>query len=783
MPHPNDDFIKKFLNLDKGPSKAEQKLSYIKKFYDLKNAPKQKTLTEDKKQSILGALDKIFYRNVKNTDSVPEPVKPDIKLQEFYNGIAEKQATQRKQRLEEYLQRKYTPNTDTNFADSANDYINKQKLQEETSKTEWVTKKTPFGVFYYNITSKQWMNTFGKIVDDFNDFFDYADLDTLDGSPQPIVASKTSYFSDDGSYLALYDGAAGQVDLYSVSYTPSVSTTLENSITLGAIPFNGSPSQKCLVSNDGSYVLLSCPDVQSVYFFDAASDVLLQTITESQPGFGEVIAADKDFYGVVITSSQLNRDPTEFDVRATSWSASTKINYYKRNYKSFGTPKFKKVFSTNAHAQMRKSGIDAETLIANAQTGFPQPGYGGLNLESSQSTDAGVYRVSDLQVKGYNYSLASLGLADDQISYKAPFFNIDSTRYGFLSNPGFTYNPLLTSVSRQFSMLVNNQPNIDLGFDPLPTDAECESVFKLLTLPSVKQFSITRLVGGVEIDDKSYYSMASKAPVTWGDNVPVTFLENPSGLTYFNQNIVGSYSEKTYIRGLLQLRLSQENSTTTNNSNPVIDERVLNTKIGINDTHTYHVSQVLTSSTIKNIRIYRSLNTGTDGTKTYNFQDYGITGTTSGAIPVPDYQTVGMVKILYKTLDATDLENSFFNNATAPATTKSRVGPLATKPYLSNPSNCPEAEFALTVDSEILDDTLVSVFASNTLLFLNFTTQTVVFDIDSGEIYLPVKYRATISTLSNYRYTFNSEGSFFATQNQIYKFIAGTNSIELQYTI
>jgi hypothetical protein len=512
--------------------------------------------------------------------------------------------------------------------------------------------------------------------------------------------------------------------------------------------------------------------------------VLLQTIAESQPGFGEVIAADKDFYGVVISSSQLNRDPTEFDVRATSWSASTKINYYKRNYKSFGTPKFKKVFSTNAHAQMRKSGIDAETMLAFAPGGFPQPGYGSLQLESSQSTDAGVYRVSDLQVKGYNYSLASLALSDDQINYKAPFFNIDSPRYDFISDPGFTYNNSVLVISRQAQMLRNNQPNISDGFDPMPTDEQCESVFKLLTVPSVKQFSLSRLVNGVEIDDKSYYSMASTAPVVWGENIPETFLENPAGLTYFNQNIVGKYAEKTYIRGLLQLRFPGiETSGTTANSNPVIDERVLNTKVAINDIHTYHVSQVLTSTTIKNIRIYRSLNTSTDGLRTYNFQDYGLTGTTSGSAPTPNFETVGMVKILYASSDATNLENAFFDNSTVSLRIKERTGPLATKPYLTNPANCPAAEFAFTVNQGVMDDTLVNVFVSNSLVFVNFATQTLVFDIDSGESYLPVKYRATISSLSNYKYTYNNNGSYFSQQNQIYKFDTSTNQLVLQHSI
>ena len=737
MSHPNEDFLKRFLGENK-ISPAQQKAMLRKKrmadYFDKVNNPKPNVLKEENKKEILAATEKIFYR------------------------------------------------------------AKESSILTEAKKQTWLEKKTPFGIFFFNPEQQVWMNSWGVVKKNFNDFFAATGYESSgdDGSPispivpNPIELVRLLSFSDEGSYLAGYaedTQANSYINVYSLDYSGGVTPTLEHTVSLGGITFDGSTGQTCIVSENGAYLLLASSDIRRVYFFDVVNDVLLQTITDDSPGFGEKIAADRDFYGIAIASSQLNKAPSIYDTRSTSWDASTKIHYYKRNYTSFSNPKFKKVFSTNAHAQMRKSGIDAETLVATATGGFPQAGYGNIQLESSQSTDAGVYRVSDLKTKGYNFALSSLALKTDQIDYRAPFFNIDSPRYDFITDPGFTY-PSSISISKQAVMLVNNQPNIDLGFDPLPTDAQCESVFKILTLPSVKQFSLSRVLNGTVVDDKSYYSMASKAPVVWGENIPQTFLTNPAGLTYFNQNIVGSYAEKTYIRGLLGLRVTTtETDTTLNNSNPVIDEQVLNTKIGINDDHTYHVSQVLTSNTVKSIRIYRSLNVGTDGIKTYNYQDYGITGTTSGVSVLPSFETVGMVKILFASADQSALENTFFDNASIASNVKQRVGPVATKPFLSNPANCPNAEFAFPVDSSIINDTILNVYCSNTLLFVNFATQTMVFDIDPASSYLPVKHRITLSSLYQYKFAYNQNGSFFSLQNDIYKFDTGTNQLVLQHSI
>ena len=177
------------------------------------------------------------------------------------------------------------------------------------------------------------------------------------------------------------------------------------------------------------------------------------------------------------------------------------------------------------------------------------------------------------------------------------------------------------------------------------------------------------------------------------------------------------------------------------------------------------------------------LNVGTDGIKTYNYQDYGITGTTSGVSVLPSFETVGMVKILFASADQSALENTFFDNASIASNVKQRVGPVATKPFLSNPANCTNAEFAFPVDSSIINDTILNVYCSNTLLFVNFATQTMVFDIDPASSYLPVKHRITLSSLYQYKFAYNQNGSFFSLQNDIYKFDTGTNQLVLQHSI
>jgi len=734
MTHPNNDFIKRFLGEDKvspEQQKALLKKQRMENYY--KSLEQKNILVEENKKAIDYTTRKIF------SNTKPKTL---VDLQEAKKAAA-----------------------------------------------QWIEKLTPYGVFFYNKEQDVWMNNFGVIKKTLDELIQMvsSEYEIVSGGSNETQTLQ-SFFSDSGSKLALFNSSEETVSVYGISYSPTVSTTLLNTVNVGGIPFSAASNEKCFVSDDGEYLVLSSPNNKSVYFFDVNEDALLQTVTEDQPLFGSLIAVDKDFYGMAISSTELNRDPSIYDTRATSWQVSSYIHYYKRNYRSSLTQKFKKVFSNNAHASHKKSGIDTETILAFQPTGFPQATQGAADMqrESAASLDAAVFRFSDLICKGYNYASANLILKQDQINYKSSFLNAYSPLYDRFYEPGWTTDPssadLGFSTFMQARTSVNNKTNILEGFDPLPTDEQSESIFTMTSLPSIKQFSMTRkLSENVYYDDKSYRSLAENSPILYWKNVPAFGIVGiDAGITFFNTYIKGSFAEKTFIRGLNGLRVLTETSPSViNNIKPMIDEQVLNTKVSINETHTYSVSQILTSQTIKNIRIYRTYNTSEDGTTTFSFQDYKkLEGFTQGSFS-PAIDNTGVIKILYNSADAIALENSFFDYTTTSNFNKIRLGVCASKPYLSNPINCPSSEFAYTIPSSILNQSLVNIFVSDNYLFLNFNTNTVIFTIDNSLSYKPLIFKNTINSLNQYKFTYNINGIFFTDKNNIYKYNTVTDQLDL----
>jgi len=585
--------------------------------------------------------------------------------------------------------------------------------------------------------------------------------------------SQHSFFSDSGSYLALFSSASKTINVYGVSYSPTVSISFQSTVNLGSLPFSGASNQKCLVSDDGSYLIVSCPNNKSVYFFDTASNRLLQTITEDSPGFGSLIAADKDFYGLVISSCELNRSENIYDTRAVSWSACSVASYYKRNYKSsISTQKFKKIHGNNAYVHAQKSGIDAygvKKFTTHIETCNL---YGDLQKDSSVCVDMGVYRFSDIAVKKYNFALSSVALKNDQLLYNSSFLNIDSPRYIGVSS----------GMNQQLIMLQYQQEKLWIGdpsfYSPIPTDAQLKSIFTMMTLPSVKQFSIVRKINNlVFYEDKSYSQPTVSLPVVQYSNVPTAQFENPDDINFYNNRIAGSFAEKTFIRGVFNFAL-KFNPTTGPFSDiltPSIDEQILITKVAINDYYTYHVSQVLTFSNgsyIKNIRVYRTYNTNSAGTDTYTYQDYVRSSPVdSSPSPNPSLDSIGLIKIMFKFTDAVNLENTFLNNNQLSVYQKFKFGILASKPYLANPkSHTTDSQFAYTISDTILSDNLESIFASNNYIFLNFSNTTMVFKIDNNLPYKPMIYFANIKPVYGYKFCYNSSGEYFTRSNTIYKF-------------
>jgi len=651
----------------------------------------------------------------------------------------------------------------------------------DSSNKNWKLVNTPHGIFYFNSITNEWMNSFGKIANSLEDLIFFNNLDFYsdgDYSKQTIV----SFFSDDGSYVGLLED--NLLKLYSASYSPTIEFTLEKSVSI-PIGFSGTDNQKCLISNDGNYIIFSLPSNKSVYFVNANTNHILQTITEDIPNFGSLIAADKDFLGLAISTNNLTRDPSIYDTRAVSYGASSLVCYYKRNYQSVNAQKFKKIHTTHAQMVFKKSGVDGQSFLRQF-TSYNNPTLSSLERESSTIVDCGVFRFDDLKCKNYSFASSTLALREDQINYKSSFINAYSPRYLPANAPGWTFANAVTN-NFQKQVVYDNLDFPFYDFHLPPTDDYLIENFELTTLPGVKQFTIINKVNNQYYEDKSYLRLNPTLPIIFGKNISDIRLYNPSGLTFFNENIVGSFAEKSFIRGSLIL-FNQNNEVPSSSPNlynikPFINEEVLNTKIGINDTHTYHVSQILTGVTgenIKNIRVYRTYNMAENNIDSFQYQDWNKSTANSLATPTPNINDSGLIKIMYSSDKSSLLESTFFNNSTMSNNYKIRIGVVATKPYLQNPSNCPNSEFAYPISTNILDDTITSIFVSNNFVFINFNNQTLLFSINNNLSYKPLIFEKSFSeSLKDYNFTYNNTGEFFSKNNKIYKYDTSSKNLIL----
>ena len=782
MPHPNEDFIKKFLGnspVDPQKQKDLQRKARLEQYYNSLNQSKIVPLDEDKKEITESALSKIFLKTNKTEDKyASNKINKQIEQAERQKQIAESKKALRKQRLEEYYSNQNNNLGRSSVIMETISELNSIPINSsaKTNKDEWIEKRTPFGIFYYNPIQNLWMNSFGVKHTSFDEFFKLESFDYEPTSGGAATSSTSqiiqeSYFSDNATKLACYDSSANNVIVYSAAYTTSplnVTLTQLNTLSLGSIPFSSETYRKLFISNDGTYAIAACPSSKSVYLFNVTSNTLLQTITEDQPNFGSVISVDQDFYGMAVSSTDLYKSSSTYDTRVSSIDASTRVYYYERNYDSSAAQKFKLVHSNNAYALMRKKGLERLNDLGLSSN---------VHSAIDNYVDTGVYGISDLACKGYNFAQASIANKQNQITYRTSSYNYDSPRYLSLSK-----YPALSSLTPQ-----TGQTKIVYGTGPslspaLATDAQSGITFQMLSLPSVKQFSIIRQSGATYYKDKSYYLPTPPAPIVGykssSYNLPYT-----NGVTYFNQNIVGTYAEKTFIRGNLNLTSSPSSSTYLT---PAIEEETLLTKIAINDTDTYHVSQVLTQSSIKNIRIYRFPNTTTEGLNTFHYEDFTLANKNAGATANPSYLTAGLIKIMYQGADATALENTFFTRASLTSDQQTQLGCVAPKPYLANPANCPLADFAYRNDVDgIVNGTLQKVYASPSFLFLCFDTKTLVFFIRTSISYKPLIFQTILNTaLGSYNFSYDSGGSsWFTSGNKIYCFNSTTNSLDLAKTI
>jgi hypothetical protein len=587
--------------------------------------------------------------------------------------------------------------------------------------------------------------------------------------------------------------------VYGISYTPTVSTTLLNTVNLGGIPFSAASNEKCFVSDDGNYLVLSSPNNKSVYFFDVNDDALLQTVTENYSNFGSKIAIDKDFYGMAISTYDLTRSVDEYDGRNTSYQISSPVCYYKRNFNSSNIQQFKKIHTANTYTHSRSNGFSSLAGAFNLING------GALNWDEgavgSIISTVGVNRCDDIVCKGYNFSHTSIALEQDQIIYRSKFPNASNKKYDILKVPGITfkssygYNTMFKTLNATGSYNYAPAKSIPwkVNSDEYMADQNSSNFF-MMGCSNLKNFSIVRKINSNFIYDSSYSSAYSISSL----NIPI--LKEALGTIQdfaFRTTIAGycgSYMDLAQTREIFY-DISNHLPTIASNGgwdgyerSQFIREEVTSAKIAINTTDVYNINQVITKSktqgratniisqnlNINNLRIYRYPNTNATGTDSFDYSDW-VRDNNNGWTASPNIQPYGIIKFLYKSSDQSNLnvamnDEHFYTNHQSN--------------FLNNPTKFSEAEFAISVNDSILNDTVQNCFASDDRLFVNFLNTTLIFKIDKSFYYNPLILETTLNfSLNTYSFTFNIQGEYLSKNNVLYKYNRTTKILDIVSTV
>jgi hypothetical protein len=602
MTHPNNDFIKRFLGEDKvspEQQKALLKKQRMENYY--KSLEQKNILVEENKKAIDYTTKKIF------SNTKPKTL---VDLQEAKKAAA-----------------------------------------------QWIEKLTPYGVFFYNKEQDVWMNNFGVIKKTLDELIQMVSsgYEIVSGGSNETQTIQ-SFFSDSGSKLALFNSSEETVSVYDISYSPAVSTTLLNTVNVGGIPFSGTSNEKCFVSDDGDYLVLSSPNNKSVYFFDVNQDALLQTVTENYSNFGSKIAIDKDFYGMAISTYDLTRNPSSADTRVNSYDVSSPIMYYKRNFGSSNTQQFKKIHTHNAITNYRHSGLATWVGVGqliNLADYFIDPPSGSLN------NTCGINRCDDIACKGYNFAISNIALENDQINYKAQFPNLSNYKFNVIKEVGFTFAPNYTN-NMVYKMLgaTGNVPYafytgittpIQVYTDEFLTNTALSNYFMEGTV-GLKNFSIVRKIDNQYIYDNSY-----RDPGT----IPLAFAPELGSIdtsSLINEAYNNTFMSKMYVKyaspfgdsgQLRPLRNGpQKGLWDSYERQHLTREESVNAKVCVNSTDTYNINKFITNSiaavgatastqnlNIKNIRIYRFPSTNTAGTDSYMYNDWNYDGSIYSQTP------------------------------------------------------------------------------------------------------------------------------------------------------
>ena len=576
-----------------------------------------------------------------------------------------------------------------------------------------------------------------------------------------IISTKMSYFSDDGSKIAYYTKGSSDKKITIYSFNSSTLTkTYVRQFSINTCPFEYRINEKCFISNDAKYVILTVPMLSSVYFYDTETGTLLQTITDEQTNFGSIIAVDSDFKSMLISTGELQRQPLITDTRSIANSISSIICTYKRNYTSSFPQKFIKIHSRSAYAP----------IIDNSSATFPYAFIYALpyDLESIEDNVyffQGIHRTSDISCKHDVFTLSCLGLKNDQLNYRSRFWNYDSSRY----------QPLRSSLSssvNNYYLKFSKDYSPGSGFlSAIRNDSYYNNTtYKMVNNISSKTIRVINNTDNKEKIDGSLYSSAPIPPnmfISDGDDTSNIYQDN------FNKkhSIYWFYNYSIYER-------IGRNISIFETLLGIRNEEITFSKNTLNDTSNYYVTEVKTNN-IKNIRIHRYPLYSSDNLNVFNYIDY-VYNDSSYEIS-PNDPSIGLVKIIFKSSDRNSLENCFISNDDANTLIGFTVDMVDyNKPFLNNPSLCSDSEF--DYESDILDQTIHSCFVSNNYLFLNFNINTIIFKIENNTC-KSLKFVSQVETFKDYNFVYNNNGEFFSKLDKIYKFNTQTNLLVEKVTL
>ena len=620
-----------------------------------------------------------------------------------------------------------------------------------------------------------------------------------------IISTKMSYFSDDGSKIAYYtDGSSGRnITVYSFNFTNYTKTYIKQ-ISISSSQFQCRLGEKCFVSNDGKYILLSVPSVSSVYFYSVETGSLLQTITDDQINFGSNIAADENLYTFVASTYELKSAPTSYDVRSTAEGNCSIVKYYKRNFKSNQSQQYKLVHSapargisyTNAYPFYAVNFFlyPTQSPTLPSQTGWAT--YGEVYAQDEHTHYLqGICRVSDVYCKKNNYCLGTINLKQDQIVYKSKFLNHDSSRYSGIKNsltPDETNNYFMWCI-------LNYQPqqsNTILEF--MKNDSYYTSQNYYIVDPiNFSTFSfLDKLNNDSYISNNSYLNMNINSDNVYiGEN---KFWLNPDASSGFLYSLdtedldtnnsesflskfisISSVYKASWFTGLTEFggMLNYVKNTNNNGINELfekIQDEILEYKCALNDIDQIIVTKHKRKSGVQCLFISKFPIKNSTGTSHFQYFDLKY-NESQGKYTIEPYDlSYGLIKIIHKENERQLLEDSFISEAEYTEYFANDTYINYQKPFLNDPAICPNCNFAIS--NNIISENINNIYVSDKLLFINFDTKTLIFKFNTDSC-KSLDYIDQIDTLKNYKFTYNNAGSYLSYENKLYVYDENNNSL------